>query len=143
MPALVPQRQGELASQALEHPLLTLFPKVRNDFGIAVRDQAMPARFQFCAFLRIVEELPVKDHGHTSVFVGDRLLAIRQADDTQPPRPKSNTRALKVSLLVGAAMNYRLRHPLDDAVRYVSVSGQIHDTCDATHSSQPVAQRMS
>ena len=37
-------------------------------------------------------------------------------------------------------MNDRLRHPLDDAVRYGSVSGKIHDARDSTHGKQPLVQ---
>jgi hypothetical protein len=38
-------------------------------------------------------------------------------------------------------MNDRLRHLLDDAHRYCSVSDQIDDARDATHTSQPLFQR--
>jgi hypothetical protein len=39
-------------------------------------------------------------------------------------------------------MKYRLRHPLDDAVLYVPISVQIHDTSDAAHLSQPLVQTL-
>ncbi len=60
--ALVPQGDGELAAQALEHAFLMLFPKVRNDFRVAVRDQAMAARLQLRPLLEVIEELAVEDH---------------------------------------------------------------------------------
>jgi hypothetical protein len=37
-------------------------------------------------------------------------------------------------------MDDRLRHPLDDAVRYGPVSGKIHDARDSTHGKQPLVQ---
>ena len=67
-------------------PSLMLFPKMRNDLRVAVRDQAMPARFQLRALLEIIEQLAVEDHEDAPVLIGDRLLAIRQADDAQPAR---------------------------------------------------------
>jgi hypothetical protein len=83
----------------------------------------MPPLFKLRPSLRVVEELSIKNHRYTSVFVGDRLLPVRQADDAEPPRTQYQTRALKVTFLVRATMKYRLRHPLDDAVLYLSVSG--------------------
>jgi hypothetical protein len=106
-----------------EHAFLIFFPEVWDDFGVAVCHQAMPARFELCPLLRVIEKLTVKNDRYAPVFVGDRLLAISQADNTEPSRPQDHAWALKVTLLVRAAMNYRLRHPLDNAVRDDSGSG--------------------
>jgi hypothetical protein len=37
-------------------------------------------------------------------------------------------------------VNDRLRHPLNDAVRYGPVSGKINDARDSTHGKQPLVQ---
>jgi hypothetical protein len=90
--------------------------------------------FQFRAFLRVIEELAIEHCRHAPVFVGDRLLPIRQADNTKPPRSQSDARPPKVPFLIGAAVKYCPRHLLDDPLFYGSVSGEIHDTSDAAHS---------
>src|SRR6516164_6522593 len=99
MPALIPQRQGKLAAHQLEHALLTLFPKMRYDFGIAVRYEAVAPRFQLGTFFWVVEKLAIKHSRDAPIFIGDRLLPIRQANDTKPPRPQSDARPTKISLL--------------------------------------------
>ena len=43
-PALIPEREGKLPAQLLEHALLIFLPQVREDLRVAVRDQPMPAR---------------------------------------------------------------------------------------------------
>ena len=39
--AVVPQGDGELAAQLLEHPFAVLFPQVRDELGVAVRAEPM------------------------------------------------------------------------------------------------------
>jgi hypothetical protein len=76
----------------------------------------MPVGFQLGARFKVVEELTIKDYCHTPVFVGDRLLAVRQADDAESARSQRQTRALKVAFFVGAAVKNRLRHLFDDPI---------------------------
>src|SRR5215471_3310889 len=107
---------------------------MRYDFGIAMRYKAVPTRFQFRTFLRVVEELAIEHCRHAPVFISDRLLAIGQADNTEPPRSQSDSRPPKIPLLIGAAVKYCPRHRLDDPLFYGSVSGEIYDTSYAAHS---------
>jgi len=72
---------AKLAAQSLEHALLMLLPQVWNHFGVAVLDEAMPARFELGSLLQVVEEFPIEDRHHIPFLVRDRLLAIRQADN--------------------------------------------------------------
>jgi hypothetical protein len=97
----------------------------------------MTTRFQLCPFLQIVEELTVEYRRYAPIFIGDRLLAIRQANNTEPPGAQGYAGTPKVAFLVRASVNYRLSHPLDDAVRHCSFSRQIHHAGDAAHTSQP------
>ncbi len=46
LPLLVPQGDGELAAQVVEHPFLVVFPEVRDHLGVAVGGEAMAAAFQ-------------------------------------------------------------------------------------------------
>ena len=104
-----------------------------NDLRIAVRDQAVTARFQLCAFLRIVEKLSVKDDRDASIFIGHRLLAIRQSDDTKPARPKDDARPRKYPSSSGPRWMIACGHPLDDAVAIGRFPARSHDARDATH----------
>jgi hypothetical protein len=65
-----------LAPQALEQALLIFFPKVRDNFSVTVSDEPMPARLELCSFFEMVEELAIEHYRYSSIFVGDRLLAI-------------------------------------------------------------------
>src|ERR1700722_16110403 len=105
MAALVPQSEGKLAAQALEHPFLSLLPKVRDNFRIAVGDQAMTSRFQLCTFLRIAEELSVSDPRATPILVGGGLLSIGQSDNIEPARTENNSGPPEISLFVRPAMD--------------------------------------
>ena len=114
---------------------LTLFPKVRNDFRVAMGVQAMPARCQLRALLEVIEQLAVEDHEDAPVLVGHRLLAVRQADDAEPPRGQCQPGPMEKALLVRAAMHQRSRHPFDHALGHRPPATKIHDARDATHSS--------
>ena len=79
--SFIPQSDGELASQLVPHPLAIIFPKMRDDLGIAVGDEAVPALLQFLPALNVIEQLAIKNDRNTAVFVSDRLLAVSQADN--------------------------------------------------------------
>ena len=113
---------------------MTLFPKVRNDFGVAVGDESMSARLQLASLLDVIEQFAVEDDRHAPVFIGDRLLAIRQADDTEPSRGQLHPTPPKEALLIRTAMDQCLGHGVDDALGHRPLSYQIYDTCNATHS---------
>ena len=132
--AFVPQGDGELAPQADEHFFLTLFPQVRNDFGVAVGDEAMPARLQFVSLFDVIEQFAVENDRYAPVFIGDRLLAIRQPDDTEPSRGQFHPASPEISLLVRAAMHQSFSHLFDDSLGHRPLPQQINDACNAAHS---------
>src|SRR6202040_137512 len=94
MPTHVPQGHGELAAQALEQAFVILFPHVWNDFRVAMRDEAMSSRYKLRMLFWVIEQLAVEDHKDAPVFIGDRLLAIRQADNAKPPGGQRQPRTL-------------------------------------------------
>src|SRR5262249_2606285 len=67
------------------------------------------------------------------VFVGYRLLAIRQANDAQSPRGQRDAGMKVEPFFVRAAMDQSKRHPPDDFVRYSSLLSQINNACDTAH----------
>jgi hypothetical protein len=113
--ALIPQRQGKLATQALKHPFAKILPQMREHFGIAVGPEAMAPSFQLSAQLRIVEELPIVNDGHAALFIADRLPAIRQSDDTEPPRRQAQPWSFQIALLIGTTVDQGVSHGGQDA----------------------------
>jgi hypothetical protein len=84
--AAVPQGQGELPPQPLEHPFLAILPEMGDHLRVAVGAEAVAARLQLGLFLGVVEEFTVVDDVNGSVLISDRLPAVRQADDAEPAR---------------------------------------------------------
>jgi hypothetical protein len=134
-PALIPQRDGELPAQPLEHSLLMLLPEMRDDFRVAVLHQTMPARFQLRPLFEVVKQLAIEDHDDVRVLIGHRLLAIREADNAQPARRERDAWLKKETFFVRAAMHQGTRHPPHGFVRHGSLLGQINNACDAAHQS--------
>ena len=89
--AFVPQRDGELAAQLLEDAFAVIFIKMRDQFGVAMGAEVVPLRFELGLDFGIIEQFAVEDDGDGAVFIGDRLLAVREADDLSRrlarPRP--------------------------------------------------------
>jgi hypothetical protein len=130
---LIPQGDGKLPAQSLEHSLLMLLPKMRNDFGVAVLHQSMPARFQFSTLLKVVKQFAIEDHDDASVLIGHRLLAIRKANNAQPARRQRNARLKKETLLVRATMENGTRHPPHGFIGHGSFPSEINNACNSTH----------
>ncbi len=130
----IPQRDRELSAQMLPSRFAVIFPEMRNDFRVAVRDEAMAFRREFFASLDVIEQLAVEDHEEIALFVRHRLLAIGQSDNAQPARGERDTGPLEKSLLVRTAMEDRARHLLHHTGWRRALPGQIDDPCDAAHS---------
>ena len=57
----VPEGDGELPLEMLEHLFLVIFPEMRNELGIAMGAKAVPLRFELGFNFGIVEEFAVED----------------------------------------------------------------------------------
>ena len=133
-PLLVPQGDGELAAEVVEHPFLVVFPAVRDDFGVAVGGEAMAAAFQRRLLFRVVEQLAVEDDGDGAVFVEDGLPAVGQADDAEAARGEGQAGPFQVAVLVRPAVDDGVGHrpdrPRGDRP---PLSGKVKDSRDAAH----------
>ena len=65
----------------------------------------MTARCQLRALLGVVEQLAVEDRENVPVLVADRLLAIRQADHTEPPRGQRHSGTMQEAFLIRTAVD--------------------------------------
>ena len=79
----VPEAEGELAADMLEHAVAVLFPQVRQQLRVAVRAEAVAAGFEVGTHLGVLEQFAVVHDCDGTVLVGDRLPAVCQADDAQ------------------------------------------------------------
>ena len=133
-PLLVPQGDGELAAQVVEHPFLMVFPAVRDDFGVAVGGEAMAAAFQLGLHLGVVEQLAVEDDGDAAVLVEDGLPAVGQADDAEAARGERQAGPFEEAVLVRAAVDDGVGHGADrPRRRRPAFPGQVKDSRDAAH----------
>jgi hypothetical protein len=81
----------------------------------------------------VVKQLAVEDHDDAPVLVGDRLLAIREANDAQAARSQRDPRLKKEALFVRAAMHNGPRHPPHDFLRNGPMVVKTDHACDAAH----------
>src|SRR5499425_1896383 len=84
-PAPVPEREGELAVQALAERLAVLLIEVDEDLAVRVREEAMAVPHEVLPEVGIVEDLAVEDGHHAVVLVAIGLMAARYVHDGEPP----------------------------------------------------------
>ena len=130
---LVPQGNGELAAQVLEHPLLVVLPGVRDDFGVAVGAELVAAPCQAGPGLGVVEQLAVEDDVHAVVLVADGLAAVEQPDDAEAARGEAEAGLFEIPILVRAAVDDAIRHGPEAAGRHRRARGQVNHSGNAAH----------
>ncbi len=79
--ALVPQREGEHAAEAIETSLAPLFPGVDDHLGVGMGAEAMARRGQLADQRPIVVDFAVERDDDAAVLVEQRLPAAGQVDD--------------------------------------------------------------
>src|SRR5437868_4636150 len=79
--SLIPERDGKLTANLVEHPLAVILPEVGKQLGVAVGAELVSAASQLRLLFRILEQFAVEDDGDRAVLVRNRLPAVREADD--------------------------------------------------------------
>ena len=125
--ALVPQREGEHAAEALDARRAPRFPRVHDDLGVAARAEHVAERLQFGHQRPVVVDLAVVDDDHTAVLVEERLLAGREIDDGQAPMAEADTRRDVQPALVGAAVVLPFVHPIKHVAVDQTTRAQVDD----------------
>src|SRR4051812_23746717 len=77
----VPQGDGELPLEVLEHSFLILFPQMRDELGIAMGAELMSLGLEPGLHFGIVKEFTIEDGDDRTIFVKDRLFAVEKTDD--------------------------------------------------------------
>jgi hypothetical protein len=75
--------------------------------------KTVPTGFKLGAELFEIVNLAVGHHPHRLFLIGHRLMSAGQIDDGEPSNAKADRSGNKVTLIIGAAVNNRRRHPLD------------------------------
>jgi hypothetical protein len=85
---------------------------MHEDLGVRERGELMPPGAQSLLQLGVVVDLPVHHGPHGAVLVAERLMAMLDIDDAQPPRAERElARGIEVNaLVVGPAVLHRRVH---------------------------------
>jgi hypothetical protein len=86
---------------------------MNNYFGIRVGIKAMPSSLQFGPQFRKVVNLAVEHQPHGPVFIEDGLMTACQVDNAEAAHAKPDPVFDEYTLIVRAAMNNGLAHPLN------------------------------
>ena len=104
------ERDGELAPELLEDAFAVFLVEVDDDLGVGVRAEDVALGLQLRLALGVVEQLAVEDDRDAAVLVGDRLVAVAEADDGEAAVGEAEAGADQESVVVRSAMPERLRH---------------------------------
>ena len=106
----IPDREREVAVQALEEVRPPLLVRVGDHLRIRLRREAVAERLELLAKLDVVVDLAVLHHPEAPALVGDRLVAAVEVDDREPSvrHPEAGVEIEADS--VGTAMPELARH---------------------------------
>jgi hypothetical protein len=137
LPARVPEREREHPVQPLDAVDAVLLVEVRDDLGVAVCRQRVPARDELLAQLAVVVDLAVQDDRDGAVLVEDRLVAGGEVDHAQALDPQRDVGGAEDPARVRPAVLEARAHALGQLrVDVVPVRAQLSD--DSAH---PTIQR--
>src|SRR5207249_11982192 len=85
-----------------------------DDFGVGICAKDVTAAGETVAELEVIVDLSVEHDLHAAVLAGDWLPAAGHVDDAQAPHPETDGIADEETLIIGAAVDERVGHPLRD-----------------------------
>ena len=129
----VVQGKGEHAAEAVDAALAPLLPGIKNDLGVAVGAEVVAQGRQLAGQLAEVVDLAVVDHAQIAVGAEHGLLAAGQVDDRQAPVGQAHPGGEVQATLVGAAVELRLVHGLEQGAIGLALLCQVEDAGDTAH----------
>jgi hypothetical protein len=75
-----------------------------------MRGESMSQALQAGPFLWVIEQFPIEDHADASILIEDGLSSVLQTDDAEAAGTEGQAGFFEISILVGAAMEDRIRH---------------------------------
>ncbi len=111
----VDEHEGELALEMLEQILAMLLVEVHDQLRVGVAAEHVALGSELCLQLGIIEQLAIGDHADAAGLVEDRLLAVGDADNGEPPVAHADAGSHEIANAVRAAMLERRRHAADQS----------------------------
>src|SRR5258708_5994540 len=87
----IPQRDREHPIDMIDKIVAVFLIKMRDDLGVGLRNELVPAFFEGLAALAIIVKLAVHHHDDRFVLTVNRLIARMQIDDREPPHSERNS----------------------------------------------------
>ena len=109
-PRLVPNGEGEHATQVLDTAGAMFFVQVQDRFRVTVRAIDVAASFQLRAVVRVVIDLSVIGDVQRAVLVGHRLMTAGHIDDAQSAMAQTDGAVDEDALIVRATMRDDVSH---------------------------------
>src|SRR5262245_47140900 len=106
---------------------------MRDQLGVAMRAELMPLDAELSLDVRVIEQLAVENDRYGAVFGENWLPAVSQADDAEPAIRHADAGAEEVAVLIGPAVDHRVRHAVNDVRIDGRRLGKIQDSRDAAH----------
>src|SRR5208283_3514190 len=104
-----------------------------DHFRVAMGFKNMAFAQEKCAqFLKVID-FSVENDLDRSVLIRDGLMASLKVDNREPAETQTNRTGDVVSLVVWAAMVYRVRHGLQERGRHRRLAAQHQFSADSTH----------
>ena len=110
-----------------------LFIEMNENFGIGMRIEAVPARFQLMPQLHVIEDLAIENDPDVAILVMDRLLAAGEVDDAQTGMGQSDATVKPDAAAVGAAVMKPADHRRQFGMHRRPASGRCQDAGNAAH----------
>ena len=108
--ARVPDRDREHAAQRMHKIEAPLLVQVYENFGVAVGREPVPCLLEFPTESPVVVDLPVLHHAVPPIFVRDRLVAVFEVDDREPPHGKADGPVDRDAFAVRPSIRQRPAH---------------------------------
>src|SRR5262245_61877151 len=110
----------------LEECVSVLLPKMGKQLGVGGGAEVVAFPLELSALLGVVKQLAIEDHPDGAVLVGDRLLAVAEADNAQSSVGEVQAVVAEEAVLIRAAVVERGRHRRHGALRRRASTRQIH-----------------
>src|SRR5207244_2408078 len=111
----------------------SLLVRMNDRLGVGTGPELMTASLQLLSQLEVVVDLTVQDRMHPSRLVRDRLMSVGDVDDAEPACSERDALFDDAARVIGAAMDDRVRHALDDPMQLRSLKALVDDSGDSAH----------
>src|SRR3989304_337815 len=109
---------------------------MNNDFGVRSRFEDMALLDQAVVEIAKIVDLSVENHPHSLILIRYRLMSTLEVDDGKPPTAPTKRSRCVEPLIVGATMDERVGHGLEETPRDRLLGFEVINTGDTAHINQ-------